>query len=673
MIRTLLLALVLAVTLSSFVTHAEDIETGIFFDQDDLSRLRESYAGDPLFADLRTQLGEIDREAERKFLRSEVRYNDHLYDIPRVGNLGMKMGLLYIYTGDKDAADLARECVETLMKFPKWDYFLEGGTQVFGLQRAPNSALAVALVTEALGDLVSRSDRERWLKIMGERGTEPCFVATYGMRYPDRVKGWGFDPSSTYFEHRPYDRTLDLSRWPIILNTINLKAIPASALVLSALTYQKYLGETDDTRRWIEQGIYSVSTFKDIYARDGSYNEGVSYANYTTLHLIQAIDALRRTGVASLSGLLNWPGYTRYLLEMTTPTHEDPHAIVNFSDAGSGSQASVPFWMARETRDGLPQWFGQTLARERDHWSVLYYDPSVSAEPPVDRPHLWHSDLDWIVGRTGFSADDLVVAMRSGPPFNHEHADRNSIIVKAFGEKLVVDPWRPPYSYKDPSWKMRLTIGHSGLLIDGTGHQYVDGTEGTNSSEASATIVRSGERKGHMFWTSDATPAYKLVIPDVTSVTRTVVILYELPAIVLIDKVIKTDHPSKIQARFFGYNNDGNGRVVAEESGFTLVRPAALLAGYGLANSDVRYASSQLPIPPERARKHPFAEISTTSPEMESCMVTVLMPFKGQTSGTGTVQMKKEGNEYHAHIGISARSVNLRVIDAGPIPAFEIK
>ena len=672
MIRALLMVSVLAMTLSSFVSHAEDISAGIFFDQKDVPQLRERYTKDPLFADLREQLGGIDREAERQFLRSEVRYNDHLYDIPRVGNLGMKMALLYLYTGDKDAADLARECVETLMKFPKWDYFLEDRTHVFGLQRAPNSALAVALVTEALGDLVSSSDRERWLKVMGERGTEPCFVSTYGMRYPDRVKGWGFDPSSTYFEHRPYDRTLDLSRWPIILNTINLKAIPASALVISALTYQKYLGETDDTRRWIEQGIYSVSTFKDIYARDGSYNEGVSYANYTTLHLIQAIDALRRTGVADLSDLLNWPGYITYLCEMTTPTKDDPYAIVNFSDAGGGSQASVPFWIARETRDGLPQWFGKTLARERDHWSVLYYDPTVIPEPPVEGPHIWHSDLDWIVGRTGFSPDDLVVAMRSGPPFNHEHADRNSIIVKAFGEKLVVDPMRPPYSYKDSSWKMRLTIGHSSTLVDGKGHHYVDGTEGTNSSRAHATIIRRGERNGYLFWTSDASPAYKLVTPDVKSVTRTIILLYKIPAVVVIDKVMKTNQPSKIQARFFGYNNDGNGRISSEESGFTLLRPSALLGGYSISNSEVTYSSSQLPIPPERARKHPFAEVSTTKPEMESCLVTVLMPFKGE-SGTGTVQLKKEGNEYHANIGDAVRSVNVRIIDTGPIPVFEVK
>ena len=98
----------------------------------------------------------VDRAKERKFLRSEVRYNDHLFDIARVGNLAQQMALLYVYTGDTDAADLAQECVETLMKFPRWDYFLEGGTDVIGLQRAPNSAIAVAIVVEALGDARSR-------------------------------------------------------------------------------------------------------------------------------------------------------------------------------------------------------------------------------------------------------------------------------------------------------------------------------------------------------------------------------------------------------------------------------------------------------------------------------------------------------------------------------------
>jgi hypothetical protein len=141
------------------------------------------------------------------------------------------------------------------------------------------------------------------------------------------------DTMSTYFMHRPLERGINLARWPIILNTINLKAIPASALALSALVYRKYMGETDNTRRWLEQATYSVGTFRDIYARDGSYNEGVSYAHYTTLHLIQAIDALHRAGVADLTDMLNWQGYQDYLLQMTLPTRDDL-VDCEFSDAG---------------------------------------------------------------------------------------------------------------------------------------------------------------------------------------------------------------------------------------------------------------------------------------------------------------------------------------------------
>jgi len=172
----------------------------VFFDPGQIPALRERFASDPVFAELKAELESIDRDAEREFLRSEVRYNDHLYDIARVGNLAQKMALLYVYSGDQDAANLARECVETLMKFPRWDYFLEGGTKVFGLQRAPNSALAVALTIEALGEKLGRDDRMRWLKVLAERGIEPCYLAVYGMRYPDRVKGWGFDTTSTAFE-----------------------------------------------------------------------------------------------------------------------------------------------------------------------------------------------------------------------------------------------------------------------------------------------------------------------------------------------------------------------------------------------------------------------------------------------------------------------------------------
>jgi len=645
---------------------------GVFFEPQQMSRYRELYATNPLFSILRTQMDTLDRVRERKFLRSEVRYNDHLYDISRVGDLAQKMSLLYLYMGDADAAALAKECVETLMKFPKWDYFLEGGTQVIGLQRAPNSAIAVAITVEALRERVSSAERKRWLTIMAERGTEPCYLATYGMRYPERVKGWSLDTTSTYFTHRPQERGLSLARWPIILNTINLKAIPASALALSALVYRTHMGDTDDTRRWLEQASHSVGTFRDIYAKDGSYNEGVSYAHYTTLHIIQAIDALRRSGVADLTDMLNWQGYQDYLFAMNQSTQDEPFTIVNFSDAGGAAHASVSFWIAGKTRDGIARWFGENLAQSRDIWSVLYFDPTVPSTPPPAGSRVWHSDLGWLVGRTGYRPADLVVALRSGGPFNHEHADRNSLIVKCFGERLVVDPFRPPYFRLDPAWKMRLTAGHSAVLIDGKGHQYVDGSEGTNSSRASATIIRRGERDGYFFWTSDATPAYALVQPDVQSITRTVVTLTELPAVVIVDKVLKRDTASTVLARFYGYNTDGKGSVVVHQEAFTITRPLARLTGSAASNSGVKYTASLPDIPPAQARLYPYADVATAQPAKEVCLVTVLVPT--QSAGTiGSARVDREGAVYTAHISSGNRTASVRVIDSGTVPEFSIE
>ncbi len=645
---------------------------GVFFEPHRVAQYRAQYGGNPLFSSLRQKMDTLDRARERRFLRSEVRTNDHLYDIARVGDLAQQMSLLTIFTGDTDAAALAEECVETLMKFPKWDYFLEAGSDVIGLQRAPNSAIAVAITIEALGNRIPAETRARWLSAMAERGTEPSYRATYGMRYPDGVRGWSLDTTSTYFQHRPLERGLSLARWPIILNTINLKAIPASALALSALVYRKHRGETADTRRWLEQAVYSIGTFQNIYSPDGSYNEGVSYAHYTTLHLIQAIDALQRAGVADLTDILNWQGYQDYLLALSLPTADDPSAIVNFSDAGGAAHASPSFWISRHTRDGLARWFGENLAASRDIWSVLYYDPSSPITPPPNKPRLWCSDIGWIVARTGFRADDLVVAMRSGGPYNHEHADRNGLIVKCFGEKLVADPLRPPYNFRDPSWKMRLTAGHSCLLIDGKGHQYLDGHEGTNASQASASIIRRGEREGYFFWTSDATPAYKLVLPDVQSVTRTVVTLPDIPALLVIDKVIKERTPSTVQARFYAYNSDGKGSIEASLEGFTTKRPRAWLSGFASSGSGVKFASSVPDIPPTQAVLHPFADVETVRPDREICLLTVLLPSPSGSSPP-TAQVSREGGIYTARISAGNRSRLVRVIDSGEVPEFEVE
>jgi hypothetical protein len=182
-----------------------------------------------------------------------------------------------------------------------------------------------------------------------------------------------------------------------------------------------------------------------------------------------------------------------------------------------------------------------------------------------------------------WSERSSVAALRSGGPANHEHADRNSVIFAAYGERLFHDPYKAAYSYTDPHWLLRLTSAHTAVLIDGKGHQYHDGHEGTNASWAEAHIVAYEDRKGDLLATSDATEAYRLVLPGVKLVLRTMVFL-KPDILLLVDRIRLDGPPLPVQLRFQVDNSDGKGSVTAEGTGFSdcpPVRPSSGLCLMG--------------------------------------------------------------------------------------------
>jgi hypothetical protein len=588
------------------------------------------------------------------------------------------MAFDYVMTGDQDAAALSAEAVREMMKFGRWDYFLEAGVHVVGIQRASSTLIAVCLVADWLGDFVDSDERSRWLETAAEKGCAACYLSLFGMRYPEEVVGWTRDESSTYFEHRPGDRA-DLSRRHIILDSTNLKAVPAAALAIGAIA-TKDVVDPVETEKWLEMATFSLRSFQRFFEPDGSYHEGVSYANYTATQLVLATNVLRRFGRTDLSDIINWPGYAEYCASMTMATVEDRFEIINFGDNGNPKsgrrghlfRTAVPFWIAGQFYDRRAQWVGRQAVGEHDLWSIIWYDPTIEVDPPPLGPSLWHSDLDWIVGRTGFQADDFVVAMRSGGPGNHEHADRNSIVLKCFGEQLVADPYRPPYSFNDPAWMMRTTAGHSALLIDGHGHQYHDGREGTNASEAKASIVRRGRRGRHAFWSSDATPAYRLVNPDVRSVVRSLIMHFDERFAIVVDRVVKGSVESSIQTRYFGYNLDGMCSLVATPAGFVIRRPNASLNAACYSPAGVETTVQQLPIPEETAKQHPFLQVSTRSASRDVFLVTVLVPAAGAAVARTATILPEEHGCVVTVWSADGSPVRVRVNNDGRIPEFAI-
>ena len=319
-------------------------------------------------------------------------------------------------------------------------------------------------------------------------------------------------------------------------------------------------------------------------------------------------------------------------------------------------------------------------AQERTHrdtiWSLIWHDPSIPKTPPSATPTLWHSDLDWIVARNGFREDDLLVAMRSGGPSNHEHADRNSIIVKAFGEVLVSDPRGAPYNAADPDWEMRTTAGHSAVLIDGKGHQYHDGSEGTKPSDASARIIRKVQTDKMMHWSSDATPAYQLVHPDLVSIVRTVIVLPELAGLILIDRIVKNEEDSGAELRFFvddrpellmqAFDTPARFTHVGHQGGFH-----AQTAG----NVQTHLRFGQMGTQDQDQKPHRYTSIST-SKSRHIFLVTAIHCFPGlEESGSISPPevLQRNALTYEATFQpAEGKAIRCRIQDSGLLPTLDL-
>jgi hypothetical protein len=620
-------AYILTPPLARAALEKKQLRYGLFFDPNKLDTIRNNYRSNPLFAELRDELASFDFEKETEWV-SDVRTNDQLVGQLRLGNLIETAAMIWLLIENPRAVQFVRTGMEKLMEFERWDFFLDGNDPI-AVQRASQATVVTALVVDFLGDMLEPEERTRWLRTMWQRGCLPAYRTIQDIRYPQQVEGWRFDPESTFFEHRPGNRT-DKNRRPEITINTNLRAVPASALLIGTTVYTMEFGENKRSREFMDAGIWGIEDFREFYKADGSYDEEVNYANYTALHLAQAIIAMKRSGGPDMTDLIDWNAYADYQLNMAMPTDVHPYAVVNWGDSGGyphepgrDKRTSLPAWIAATYNNPQAQALGTVFSGTQTHWAALWQDPSVPVEMPPDGPRLWVSELDRVVARNGFRSEHLVVAMRSGPPANHEHADRNSIIVKCFGEELVTDPLRPPYSYSDPSWKMRLTEGHSAVLIDGKGHQHHNGVEGTNASNAFARIVRHRSDEEIAYWLSDATQPYRLVDTDIKSVRRAVAVIYGVPAVVIVDRVSKWADSSSVSARFFGYNLDDKIKMESSAYGFRIRRPGAHLRAHVWSNANFVARAARLDVAEDYARRHPFVEVRTDASQ-DLYLVTVL-------------------------------------------------
>jgi hypothetical protein len=603
-------------------------ERGLLFDADALPRLQET-TKHPRFAPYWNSLKDADLEKDERFLRDELKLNNHVKDFLNARIILERTSFVYLLTKDERQLEVAKLAIERMLQYKKWDYFLEGGEYTIGLQRAPEATIAMCFAREWLGDVLNAQTINEMEKQIAEKGAPACYRTLYGMRHPDRVRGWSFDPESDY----PF--RVDMSRWPIILNSTNLKVIPIAGLGLAGcMLYDKH----PQAPRWVDLALQSARAFAPMFGADGSYEEGISYWGYTALHLTLMLEVLYRKLGIDERKLINNPGTVRYALQMSMPTVGKPNDAVNFGDASIIGDTSMAAWVARQYRDPLAQYVVSSVGEIRSHYAIIWYDPTVEPQRPGADLYDVRFANDWVVSRTGWDERSSVVALRSGTPANHEHADRNSVIFKAYGERLLHDPFKAAYPYTLPHWVLRLTEAHTAVLIDGKGHQYHDGHEGTNASWATAQVVDYKPDPKYLVVTSDATEAYQLVNPQVDLIRRSLIFL-KPDVMLLFDRVRLKSTPAKVQLRFQIYNEDGKGLAQIEKSGFRIERPQASLLG-SINSQNAVLLRTGLHNVPQDIGVYPYVEAEAQA-ALDHLLLTVCTAQEtGKTHGKMAVTMK---------------------------------
>lgn len=614
-----------AATLSAFLAlsrgltrplgAAESVATlrGLLFDADDLPRIRATLQR-PEFAGFWRFAQEADLAADTRFITKELRSANLIVDAARVHDILLRCAFVHAVAPDPKQLALARLALHRLLEYPRWDWILEDGHLTVGVMRGAGFCTTLALASEWLAADLTADEQAAITRRMGEEGGPACYRAVYGETHPGEVKGWTMDPTSDGLN------LADVSRWPVILDKTNLRIIATSGLLSAAV---HLYGRHPDAAQWLDLGRASLKRYAGFLPADGSFEEGIGYWDFTFTYYIFSLEILRRKLGIDDRHLVNFPAMANYTATMAMPTASNPVDSINIGDAGTAASATPLAWIAREYQNPVAQYLidqpGTVRPVWNSAWAAIWFDPGVPDQLPADLPLDRLCAPDVVISRSGWKIPDSVLAFRSGGPTNHEHADRNSILFKAHGERLLNDPLHASYSPKAPKWLLRETVAHTSVLIAGRGHIYHHGEEGTNASPAAAILQAHVTGPGSMYAISDATDAYRRAALPVRLVQRTVIFLK--PDVLIIADRISLTEPQPVQARFQVFNEDGKGHATAETRGFTITRPFATLHARVLGTGETQVAAGQLALPAAEG-VYPFIEL-TSAAAREHTFVTV--------------------------------------------------
>ena len=395
------------------------------------------------------------------------------------------------------------------------------------------------------------------------------------------------------------------------VRSVSLTLIPA----LIALMGQE---EDDEAREWLDYCIEFMFTVYSPWGdSDGGWAEGTNYWMMGMAYLIEAANRLKTyTGI----DLYQRPFFQKtgdFPLFCKAPntrraTFGDDSTMGDLPCIKTGINMRQ---LAGVTGNGAYQWYHEELARLNPGTEMAFYNwgwwdtrfdeltyrtdfPVVEATLPEDGLR-WFKGIGWVGLQHAMADPDnhIQFVMKSSPfgSISHSHGDQNAFCLAAFGEDLAIQTghYVAFNSTMHQKWR-RQTRSKNAILIDGKG-QYADKDKAL-AMRATGHIVTAEERDDHVFIRGDATAAYKVLTPEITSVVRdyyfvnneyfVIVDSIEAETPVAIDWLLHANAPMTLGDTTFRYSGERAGfygqflwseagnPTLSQETGFPGVDPS---------------------------------------------------------------------------------------------------
>jgi hypothetical protein len=478
----------------------DQLALGLYFNEEDLPNLRTKVQSgypakmcslllemcDDLVRDFVPE-SECDEMEVKRTTRDLSFWEPHLSYVRRNADVIQKLGLAYLLTGKVEYADLGKRTMLVQAGHGEWHQY----HRTHGTIECGEVCKGMATGYDWLYGAMSPEERETIEVALAEKGGRDLAGSLTGT-------GEGMNPE-------------DGERYA----ANNFGLVMSGGLGLIGLVLEH---KHPDAIGWLDLATtYMRKSILQQYGVDGGIVEASRYWNYSTPFCLFLMEPLRRLkevdlyDIESFSKTADFPAYVH------STTTEGPRGVVNFADTNFGEPAThgcILLRFASHYRRGeyqyfWNQWFEDALWAGGHHdlvHSIIWYDPTVAPESPSLDCIRRFRTLGWVFIRDGWDPCNTLFVFKSGPFLKgHNHRDRNSFILEAFGERLALDAGSGPYYTDIQRDYYTQSIGHNTLLING---------EGQETGDAHITMYEADDRICYL--KSDVSNVY----PQTESVNR---------------------------------------------------------------------------------------------------------------------------------------------------------